>query len=124
MLPITAVRLFFPQAMTRAIDTIRLMGSSGLILTPTEKDLVHPDLREDLTRYLRGREMSAEERLRIMKLAWDIVGTEFGGRQFMYEWFFAGDPFGSRIVYYSTRSRAECEAMARRLLDSTRTRTA
>jgi 4-hydroxyphenylacetate 3-monooxygenase/anthranilate 3-monooxygenase (FAD)/4-hydroxyphenylacetate 3-monooxygenase len=124
MLPITAVRLFFPQAMTRAIDTIRLMGSSGLVLTPTEKDLVHPDLREDLTRYLRGREMSAEERLRIMKLAWDIVGTEFGGRQFMYEWFFAGDPFGSRIVYYSTRSRAECEAMARRLLDSTRTRTA
>jgi anthranilate 3-monooxygenase (FAD)/4-hydroxyphenylacetate 3-monooxygenase len=110
--------------MTRAIDTIRLMGSSGLVLTPTEKDLVHPDLREDLTKYLRGKEMSAEERLRIMKLAWDMVGTEFGGRQFMYEWFFAGDPFGSRIVYYSTRSRAECEAMARGLLDSTRARTA
>jgi 4-hydroxyphenylacetate 3-monooxygenase/anthranilate 3-monooxygenase (FAD)/4-hydroxyphenylacetate 3-monooxygenase len=99
MLPITAIRLFFPQAMTRAIDTIRLMGSSGLILTPTEKDLAHPDVREALAKYLRGKDMAAEERLQIMKMAWDVVGTEFGGRQFMYEWFFAGDPFGSRIVY-------------------------
>ncbi len=117
MLSITAVRLFFPQAMTRAIDAIRLMGSSGLILTPTEKDLTHPDLQRSLAQYLRGKDMSAEERLRIMKMAWDIVGTEFGGRQFMYEWFFAGDPFSSRIVYCSTQRRAECQAMAERLLD-------
>jgi anthranilate 3-monooxygenase (FAD)/4-hydroxyphenylacetate 3-monooxygenase len=120
MLPITAVRLFFPQAMTRAIDTIRMMGSSGLILTPTEKDLAHPDLQEELAQYLRGKDMSADERLRIMKMAWDVVGTEFGGRQFMYEWFFAGDPIGNRIVYYSTSRRAECEVMARRLLESTK----
>lgn len=124
MLPITAIRLFFPQAMTRAIDTIRLMGSSGLILTPTEKDLAHPDVREALAKYMRGKDMPADERLRIMKMAWDVVGTEFGGRQFMYEWFFAGDPFGSRIVYYSTGRRAECEAMARRLLESTKSRSA
>jgi len=124
MLSITAVRLFFPQAMTRAIDTIRLMGSSGLILTPTEKDLAHPDVREALAKYLRGKDMSAEERLRIMKMAWDVVGTEFGGRQFMYEWFFAGDPFGSRNVYYRTKRRAQCQAMAQRLLDQTDSREA
>ena len=124
MLSITAVRLFFPQAMTGAIDTIRLMGSSGLILTPTEKDLAHPDVREALAKYLRGKDMSAEERLRIMKMAWDVVGTEFGGRQFMYEWFFAGDPFGSRIVYYRTKRRAQCQAMAQRLLDQTDSREA
>lgn len=117
-LPVTAIQLFFPAALTRAIDTIRMMGSSGLILAPTEKDLSHPDLREALAKYLRGRQVSAEERLRIMKMAWDIVGTEFGGRQFMYEWFFAGDPIGNRIGYYRTERRAECEAMARRLLES------
>lgn len=122
MLSITAVRLFFPQAMTRAVDTIRLMGSSGLILTPTEKDLAHPDVREALAKYLRGKDMPAAERLRIMKMAWEVVGTEFGGRQFMYEWFFAGDPVGGRIVYYSTERRAECQAMAQRLLDQTASR--
>jgi 4-hydroxyphenylacetate 3-monooxygenase oxygenase component len=118
VLPGTAVLLFFPSAMTHAIDTIRIMGGSGLIMTPTEKDLVHPDVREALAKYLHGRDMPAEERVRIMKLAWDIVGTEFGGRQFMYEWFFAGDPFGRRIFFYGTQRRAECEAMAQRLLES------
>jgi 4-hydroxyphenylacetate 3-monooxygenase len=55
-----------------------------------------------------------------MKLAWDIMGTEFGGRQFMYEWFFAGDPFSSRIVYYGTDRRKECTALAQHLVDSLR----
>jgi aromatic ring hydroxylase len=118
MVGISAVRLFFPQAMTRAIDTIRLMGSSGLIMTPTEKDFAHPDLQEFLPRHLRGRDMSAQERVQVMKLAWDIIGTQFGGRQFMYEWFFAGDPISSRIVYYGTDRRKECTALAQHLLDS------
>jgi hypothetical protein len=36
----------------------------------------------------------------------------------MQEWFFAGDPIGNRIGYYRTERRVECEAMARRLLES------
>ena len=118
MVGITAVRLFFPQALTRAIDTIRLMGSSGLIMTPTEKDFAHPDLQELLPRHLRGRDMTAHERVQVMKLAWDVMGTQFGGRQFMYEWFFAGDPISNRIVYYGTDRRKECTALAQHLLDS------
>lgn len=62
--------------------------------------------------------MPAEERVRIMKLAWDVMSTEFGGRQFLYEWFFAGDPINSRIVYYGTDRRKECTALAQQLLDS------
>jgi aromatic ring hydroxylase len=118
MVGVTAVRLFFPQAMTRAVDTLRLMGSTGLIMTPTEKDFAHPDLQEFLPRHLRGREVPARERVQLMKLAWDIMGTEFGSRQFMYEWFFAGDPFSSRIVYYGTDRRKECTALAQHLVDS------
>ena len=118
MVGVTAVRLFFPPALTRAVDTIRLMGSTGLIMTPTEKDFAHPDLQEFLPRHLRGREVPARERVQLMKLAWDIMGTEFGGRQFMYEWFFAGDPFSSRMVYYGTDRRKECTTLAQHLVDS------
>jgi 4-hydroxyphenylacetate 3-monooxygenase/anthranilate 3-monooxygenase (FAD)/4-hydroxyphenylacetate 3-monooxygenase len=120
MVGITAVRLFFPQAMTRAVDTIRLMGSSGLIMTPTEKDFAHPDLQDLLSRHLHGADMSAQERVQVMKLAWDAISTEFGGRQFMYEWFFAGDPINNRLVYYGTDRRKECTALAQRLLDAVR----
>jgi alkanesulfonate monooxygenase SsuD/methylene tetrahydromethanopterin reductase-like flavin-dependent oxidoreductase (luciferase family) len=59
-----------------------------------------------------------QERVRIMKLAWDAISTEFGGRQFMYEWFFAGDPINNRLVYYGTERRKECTALAQRLLDA------
>ena len=62
--------------------------------------------------------MDAHERVRIMKLAWEMVGTQFGGRQSMYENFFAGDPIAGRIIYYGTHRRRECEALARHLLDS------
>jgi aromatic ring hydroxylase len=115
---ITAVRLFFPQAMTQAIDALRRMGSSGLIMTPTEQDFANPEIRPLLERHLRGRDLSAQERVQVMKLAWDVLGTEFGGRQLQYEWFFAGDPVNSRIVYFGTDRRAECMALAQRLLDS------
>lgn len=118
MVGITAVRLFFPQAMTQAINTLRLMGSSGLIMTPTEQDFANPEIHPLLERHLHGRDMSAQERVRVMKLAWDVLGTEFGGRQFQYEWFFAGDPINSRIIYYGTERRKECVALAQRLFDA------
>jgi 4-hydroxyphenylacetate 3-monooxygenase len=53
-----------------------------------------------------------------MKLAWDVLGTEFGGRQFQYEWFFAGDPINSRVVYFGTDRRKECMALAQQLLET------
>ena len=65
--------------------------------------------------------MDAHERVRIMKLAWEMVGTQFGGRQSMYENFFAGDPIAGRMIYYGTHQRRECEALARHLLDSDKT---
>ena len=116
---LTAIQMFFPQAINHAVHTIRMVGSSGLIMTPTEKDIVHADLHESLGQYMRGADMSAEERLRIMKLAWDAIGTEFGSRQFMYEWFFAGDPINNRIRHYSAGRHKECVAMVRTLLDAT-----
>jgi len=89
-------------------------------MTPTEKDFAHPDLQEILPRYLRGRDMPAEERVRVMKLAWDAISTQFGGRQFLYERFFAGDPINNRILHYGTDRRKECTVLAQHLLDSLR----
>jgi aromatic ring hydroxylase len=72
---LSTVRIFLRQAHARAVDVIRSMGSSGLAMTPTEKDFEHPELREILPQYLRGVECSAEDRVRVMKLAWDAAGV-------------------------------------------------
>ena len=35
--------------------------------------------------------MGAEDRIRLFRLAWDLVGSQFGSRQALYERFFNGD---------------------------------
>lgn len=118
MVGVTTIRMFFPWVLAQAVETIRMMGSSGLVMTPTEKDFAHPDLQDVLPQYLKGRAMPAHDRVRIMKLAWDAISTQFGGRQALYERFFAGDPINNRILHYGTDRRKECTALAQRLLDS------
>ena len=36
-----------------------------------------------------ARPRSARERVKLLKLVWDFVGTEFGGRQLQYEMFYS-----------------------------------
>ena len=48
-------------------------------------------LRRYLDRYLRGSGgVDAVERVKLMKLLWDAVGTEFGGRHELYEINYSG----------------------------------
>ena len=62
----------------------RLRASS--ISTATPRDFKNPDIRPYLDRYLRGSNgYKAEERVKLMKLLWDTLGTEFGGRHELYE---------------------------------------
>ena len=42
---------------------------------------------EDVSRYYRSASLSARERVRLLRLMWDLVGSEFGGRQLQYEMF-------------------------------------
>ena len=111
-----AIRFLFPMANERAREIMQMMGSSGLIMTPTEADLAHPDLADLLPKYLRGRELDTRERVRIMKLAWDAMATEFGSRQSLYEMFFAGDPVFGRVLFSQMPRRYAAEGMVERLL--------
>ena len=49
-------------------------------------DFAAPELRKYLDLYVRGSGgASAEQRVKLMKLLWDCLGTEFGGRHELYE---------------------------------------
>jgi aromatic ring hydroxylase len=117
-LGITAIRIFFPYVHTKAVDVLRMVGSSSLIMTPTEADFANEDIAETLNRYLRGRGgLEAKDRVRLFKMAWDLVGEEFGSRSMLYEWFFAGDPINNRLLGYNMPRRAAAHGMAQRLFD-------
>ena len=74
-----AVNFFFPYANTKAVDVLRMAAGSG-VLAMSEADYAHPDVAPLMDEWLIGPGVDAEKRLALMKLAWDMTGTEFGSR--------------------------------------------
>jgi 4-hydroxyphenylacetate 3-monooxygenase oxygenase component len=108
--------VLIPQAQVRAIQVIRELSGSGLILTPTEDDFANPEIATYLEKYLRGKQLAARDRVQLFKLAWDLIGEPFGSRQFQYEWFYAGDPYFTRGRFYSLPIVQEYKEIVTRLL--------
>ena len=70
--------------------TIReLAGGAFQQLPSSEASFTSPETRADLEKFLRGATTGARERVKLLKLVWDFVGTEFGGRQLQYEMFYS-----------------------------------
>jgi 4-hydroxyphenylacetate 3-monooxygenase/anthranilate 3-monooxygenase (FAD)/4-hydroxyphenylacetate 3-monooxygenase len=108
--------VFIPEAQMRAVEVIRQLSGSGLILTPTERDFHHPDIAAYLEKYLQGKNLPARQRVQLFKLAWDLLGEQFGSRQLQYEWFYAGDPLFTRSRFYHSPAMKVYKAMVDRLL--------
>ena len=81
-----------PECYPRVRDIIEKTVASGLIYLPSSaRDLDHPEIGPMLERYVRGSNGSDHrERIKVMKLLWDAVGSEFGGRHELYERSYAG----------------------------------
>jgi 4-hydroxyphenylacetate 3-monooxygenase len=59
--------------------------------TPAEADF-QGALLPDLERYFASSGAPAKDRVALYRLAWDVAGSAFAGRQMLYERFFFGDP--------------------------------
>lgn len=89
------------QFHTRFIEIIQILGASSFFYTPTAADFASSELRPYLDKYVRGRPgVSAEERVRVFKLAWDLAGDAFGQRIQQYVRYYSGDPFRNRAGFY------------------------
>ncbi|MHB0803726.1 4-hydroxyphenylacetate 3-hydroxylase C-terminal domain-containing protein, partial [Bacillus thuringiensis] len=44
--------------------------------------------------------IDAEQRTKLFKLAWDIIGSPLGSRHELYERFYAGDPIRNTAMQY------------------------
>jgi 4-hydroxyphenylacetate 3-monooxygenase len=81
----------------RALSILRELAGGGPLQVPSSyKELLNPATAPDMERYIRSTGVPAEERIKLMKLVWDLVGSEFGGRHHQYEMFYAGAPFVAR----------------------------
>ncbi len=105
---------FFPNASRTCLDHLRMISGSGALIY-SERDYEQPEIRGLIDRYVKGAAMDAHERLKVMKLVWDITGEQFGARQALYERYYSGDPIKNAAGYFLSPKLAEAEAMARRL---------
>ena len=112
----STARNYFPKAFPRLIEILQLIGSSGLMATPTEADLAQPELAADIEKYYQSATQMGLERVRLFRLAWDLCCSAFAGRQVLYERFFAGDPQVLMATRFLTYDRGAPVARARELL--------
>lgn len=78
-------------ARTREI-TQKIIASALIYLPSSALDFANPEIEPYLARYVRGSNgVTARERIKLMKLLWDAVGTEFSGRHELYERNYAGN---------------------------------
>ncbi len=89
----TAYRIFSTEAYPQIKAIIEKIVASGLIYLPSSnKDFNNSEIDKYLEKYVRGSNgMGHRERIKIMKLLWDAIGTEFGGRHELYERNYAGN---------------------------------
>ncbi|CAH2791160.1 MAG: 4-hydroxyphenylacetate 3-monooxygenase (EC [uncultured Caballeronia sp.] len=115
------VRYFGTQIMSHIkpiFDTI--LGGSPIMQVASYADLQNSELRGLIDTYFQGTDSSAEDRLKLVKLVWDAIGSEFGGRHELYEHNYAGNNEQVRLdmLNHSTASGAidQCKALVEQCL--------
>ncbi len=100
-----AYRWFMQLGYPRVREIVLQDVASSLVYVPSSaEDFKNTDLRPYLDRFLRGsRGVDAETRAKVMKLLWDAIGSEFGGRHELYERNYGGNHENSRIELLSSQ---------------------
>ena len=76
------------------IDKLRELCGGGVFQMPASVSIMHDEaLRKEFEQYFQTPQLDALERMKLFRLAWDVVGSEFAGRQQSYEKFYAGASF-------------------------------
>jgi 4-hydroxyphenylacetate 3-monooxygenase len=88
-----AYRIAASTAYPKVKEIIENTLASALIYLPSSAlDFKVPELRPFLDQFVRGSGgYTAEQRVKLMKLMWDAIGSEFGGRHELYERHYFGN---------------------------------
>ena len=87
---------------SRFVEIVQTLAAGGFFYAPSEADLANPEIRPYIDKYVRGRAgVSAEERIALFKLAWDVTGETFAQRMQQYVRFYSGDPIRLTAGFYA-----------------------
>jgi len=75
-------------------DSVRGLMGAGVFQMPADVSVLSNFITRDaFETYWSVPGQSAKERMKLLKLAWDLLGSDFAGRHLQYEKFYAGPGF-------------------------------
>ena len=111
------LRSMIGQTSERIVQILEHVGTSSLVFTAMAGDFDAPELKPFLDVYYSGKDTDARSRQKICKLAWELTGDSFGGRQQLYERLHSGSPEMIVSNVYRQYDKSNAVAMVKRLLD-------
>ena len=84
-------------------DTVRELMGAGVFQMPADASvLADPAICQTFETYWSTPGQSGKDRMKLFKLAWDLIGSDFAGRHMQYEKFYAGPSFVMNSYSYLT----------------------
>ncbi|GAB7054330.1 MULTISPECIES: 4-hydroxyphenylacetate 3-hydroxylase family protein [Paenibacillus] len=84
----------------RAIEILQQVGGGGFVQVPSSMEDFYGPISNLMHLYFEGTSVSAEKKVQLFKLAWDLIGSPLGSRHELYERFYAGDPVRAYASQY------------------------
>jgi 4-hydroxyphenylacetate 3-monooxygenase len=107
-----AYRVFMTYGWPKVKEIIENVVAGGLIVQPSSvEDFKNEELRPYLDKLYRGSNgYDAESKMKVIKLLWDAIGSEYGGRHELYERNYSGNHENIRLEnLFSAKESGEAE---------------
>jgi 4-hydroxyphenylacetate 3-monooxygenase len=101
----------------KVIHTLRDLSGGGVMMLPSSvADLENPEIAAYIGKTQYSPVMSSTDRIRLFKLVWDAVGSEFASRHLQYEMFYSGARMVTAGMAYRNFNWAQATAEVDRTL--------
>jgi 4-hydroxyphenylacetate 3-monooxygenase len=102
----------------KLLGIVRELCGGGLIQLPSSvEDLRSEETAPIVERYVQSPGTPAHDRVKLLKLTWDLIGSEFASRHQQYEMFYAGAPFVVKMRMFQNYDFGAANALVDKALD-------
>ena len=101
--PLYTAQVMAQEMYPEIMNTLRdLAASSPIMLPSSARDFGNPEIADYIDRSQSAVGPETQERVKLFKLAWDAIGSEFASRHIQFELFYAGAGYVVRNNSYRT----------------------
>lgn len=106
------------QINSKLMDMAREMTGAAMLTVPSSiRDEQNPETAAQIERFYVSGKTDAQARIKLMRLAWDFIGSEFGNRHQQYEKFYGGASHLVKMNVLRNYDMARAKALVGKALD-------